>query len=81
MPSLQPGSVEVIFQTWEQPPQLRGEEFLMQWLAGWDMIQSFNNVWQKKIKTQKTTHPHLKKKKRKQKECPRRTKRLHAPNL
>lgn len=35
-------SIEVEFETWAKPQLLHGEEFLMQRLAGWDLIQSFN---------------------------------------
>lgn len=35
---------------------LQGEEFLMQRLAGWDMIQSFSNVWGKMGKRLRTTN-------------------------
>lgn len=46
-------SVEVESETWANPQLLQGEEFLMQWLASWDTIRSFNNVWKKT--TQKKT--------------------------
>lgn len=48
-------SVEVEFETRAKPQLLQGEEFLMQRLAGWDMIQSFNNVWRKKKQEKKGT--------------------------
>lgn len=40
-------SVGVEFETWAKRQLIQGEEFLMQWLAGWGMIQSFNKVWKK----------------------------------
>ena len=33
-------SIEVEFETRAKPQLLPGEEFLMQWMAGWDMIHS-----------------------------------------
>lgn len=40
--------VEVEFETWAKPQLLQGEEFLMQWLAGWNMIQSLHSGGEKR---------------------------------
>lgn len=55
-PSHRP-SVEVEFNTWAKPQLLQGEEFLMQQPAGWDMIQSFNNVWNIFVPQNRLPHP------------------------